>query len=62
MTKICHINILPLFRENGQQQHLKYVSADTAMEMLGVYLAPDGSNYAQVDTMIKRMTQLGEMI
>ena len=48
--------------KNGRRQHLNYISADQAKEMLGVFLAPDGNNEKQIQEMKKKTKYLGELI
>ena len=47
--------------KNGRQQHLNYIRADQAKEMLGVFLVPDSNNRQQIKEMKKKTTYLGEL-
>ena len=48
--------------KDGHRHELKYIPSDQAVEMLGVYLAPDGNNEEQVKQMKKKTTHLGELV
>ncbi len=48
--------------KNNQRGPLQHLESDTAMEMLGVFLAPDGNNTAQIKKMKDKSTKLGEAI
>ena len=48
--------------KDGRWTNLKYIPSHQAVEMLGVYLAPDGNNEEQIKQMKKKTTKLGEMV
>ena len=48
--------------KDGNRLFLKYLQANEAKEMLGVFLAPDGNNDKQVEEMIKKTKYLGELV
>ena len=48
--------------KDGVRQELKFIPANQAVEMLGVYLAPDGNNKAQFGKMKKQAQYYGEII
>ena len=48
--------------KDGDNVELKFVKAETAQKMLGVYLAPDRNDKKQIQEMKKITTQLGEMV
>ena len=61
MEKILHDD-LTCKDKDGQRQHLQYLSAEKAKEMLGVFLAPDGNNRTQIKEMKKKTQYLGELV
>ena len=48
--------------KSGNIHQLQYIPSNQAVEMLGVFLAPDGNNEKQVSEMIKKTSKLGELI
>ena len=48
--------------KDGIRQELKFIPSNEAVEMLGVYLAPDGNNEAQIKKMKDISTFYGKII
>ena len=48
--------------KSGELAPLQRLPSNTAMEMLGVYLEPDGNSNAQVEAMKAKSTQWAENI
>jgi exonuclease III len=48
--------------KNGNVMQLKYLESHEAQEMLGVFLAPNGSNEKQIEIFIRKMEEYSEMI
>ena len=53
---------LSVKNKDGERVQLKFLSADAATEMLGVFLAPDGNNKAQIAKMTQKAISAGEKI
>lgn len=48
--------------KDGRMTDLKYIPLDQAVEMLGVFLVPDGNNVEQIKHMRQKTTKYGEMV
>ncbi len=48
--------------KNDVEQKLQYLEVNSAEEMLGVFIAPDGNNDAQIKKMTDKAVEYGEMV